>query len=336
MPANDLLARYLDAIRRHLGNGASPDLLAELAANLQAEMDDRAAELGRPLTEDDQAAILRRHGPPLLVAARYQPQRSLIGPEVFPFYLYALRRLLPLVLGINLLAQVVVLAFTDSATPLGQRLHPGAMLHDLIWAGIVFIGVVTAAFAILEATGSHWRPHLQNVRWDPRKLQRVQAVEPGGPRHPYADVIAGTLFLAWLLAFPHYSVLLFGPFVALRQFSLLLPPIWHTFYWALVGFNVVHLAMRCAMLAPSLRRYYPVVDAIQHLLGIGLIILFLRPSTYFTASGKGALSPDQIATINTTAHHVLVLTLILAVARFLWEMSRYVQPVFRLHKRDLA
>ena len=47
----DLLDRYLNAVRSFLPPAQRDDITTELAANLQAQMEDRAAELGRPLSE---------------------------------------------------------------------------------------------------------------------------------------------------------------------------------------------------------------------------------------------------------------------------------------------
>ena len=82
----DLLERYLQAVGQYLAPATKADVQAELRVNLQAEMDDLAEEKQRPLTESEVAAILKAHGRPILVAARYLPQRYLIGPEVFPFF----------------------------------------------------------------------------------------------------------------------------------------------------------------------------------------------------------------------------------------------------------
>jgi hypothetical protein len=56
-------------------------------------MEDRAAELGRPLTEAEQEALLEQLGSPLLVASRFRQDelsvtfgRQLIGPALFPLY----------------------------------------------------------------------------------------------------------------------------------------------------------------------------------------------------------------------------------------------------------
>src|SRR3954463_13589567 len=100
-----LLDRYLTAVRFWLPKSQREDIAAELAANLQSEIDDQAAAQGRPISADDPAAILKQHGPPLLVASRYQEKRrtvnfgrQLIGPIVFPFYWIAIKVALVLLL----------------------------------------------------------------------------------------------------------------------------------------------------------------------------------------------------------------------------------------------
>ena len=67
-----LLDRYLTAVKFWLPQKHREDIADELTANLQSEIDDRAAELGRPLNDDEVAALLKQHGSPILVASRYQ------------------------------------------------------------------------------------------------------------------------------------------------------------------------------------------------------------------------------------------------------------------------
>jgi hypothetical protein len=89
----DLLDRYVHAVSSFLPLAQQDDIVTELSANLRAQMDDREAELGRPLSEAEQEAILQQHGHPMIVAGRYQPNqgglvfgRQLIGATLFPFY----------------------------------------------------------------------------------------------------------------------------------------------------------------------------------------------------------------------------------------------------------
>ncbi len=89
----NLLNRYLQAVGRCLPRVRRDDILEELRINILAQMEDRAEELGRLLTDDEQAEILRHHGNPTIIAGRYSDGnlglafgRQLIGPELFPFY----------------------------------------------------------------------------------------------------------------------------------------------------------------------------------------------------------------------------------------------------------
>ena len=66
----DLLDKYLQAVRFFLPRHNQDDIVRELSENLVAQVEDREEELGRPVTEDEQAEILRRHGHPMMVAGK--------------------------------------------------------------------------------------------------------------------------------------------------------------------------------------------------------------------------------------------------------------------------
>ena len=72
----DLLDRYLDAVQRHLPWDRQDDILAELRANLESQLEDKEEELGRPLTKEEAEAWLKKIGPPIQVAGRYKPDRK--------------------------------------------------------------------------------------------------------------------------------------------------------------------------------------------------------------------------------------------------------------------
>ena len=69
----DLLDRYLQAVKKHLPWQRQDDIIAELRANLESQLEDKEAELGRPLTTEEMETWLKHLGPPMQVAARYQP-----------------------------------------------------------------------------------------------------------------------------------------------------------------------------------------------------------------------------------------------------------------------
>jgi hypothetical protein len=331
MAANDLntlIDRYLYAVSRYLPAKRHDDLLTELAANLHSEMEDKAAALGRPLTEDEQADVLRRHGHPILVAARYQPHRSLIGPEIFPFYWFTVKRVLPLIIGIWLLVTAVTIIFGPQNTPIAQRFDFGHILTGLFGAAFQFLVWITAGFALLEYFKGHVRNELAHPKWDPRKLPKPHPIPHDGPRHPYADAIASAVFLLWLLAFPRFPVLMFGPYVAWHLLNIDLPIIWHQFYWIIIAFNAIQLASKIALLARPVRRYYHLIDSVIHLLGIGVLVFLLRAHDYVGQAtfGGSSMSPETAATLNSNIHNGLLFVLLFAIGKFIWDTAQWLRP----------
>src|SRR5271170_5032519 len=113
----DLLDRYLQAVKKHLPWQRQDDILAELRANLESQLEDKEAELGRPLTKDEAEAWLKQIGPPIQVAARYQPQQYLIGPAIFPTYWFVLRTALLWALIIYSVVNAIVIFTADASAP---------------------------------------------------------------------------------------------------------------------------------------------------------------------------------------------------------------------------
>jgi hypothetical protein len=139
------LEDYLKAVRAFLPRRQRDDILRELSANLQAAMEDRAARLGRPLSEAEQVAFVQSLGSPLLVASRYRQEerrvtfgRPLIGPALFPLY----RQLLAFNGGLVItLLGLLPLAGGKPFGPVVSRV----LLH----LGLQF-GLVTLVFAVLD------------------------------------------------------------------------------------------------------------------------------------------------------------------------------------------
>ena len=170
----DMLDRYLQAVKFFLPGKQQDDIVRELSENLIARMEDREEELGRPLDEAEQAAILREHGHPMLVAGRYRTRQHLIGPTFFPLYLFALK----MGLGVALLVTTVFAVVTAAlhGDPFRRLLeamlaYPGRALMVFAWT--------TVGFAILDFATTQVR---FVGDWDPRKLPKVVSEEQQIPR----------------------------------------------------------------------------------------------------------------------------------------------------------
>src|SRR6266852_7973509 len=116
----DLINRYLQAVKFWLTKNQKQDIIAELAEDLRSQIEDREAELGRQLNESEVAELLKQRRRPVLVANRYRPQQHLIGPVLFPIYLFVLE----VVAGFYLLPWVLVWITVAIFRPV----HPGQSL----------------------------------------------------------------------------------------------------------------------------------------------------------------------------------------------------------------
>jgi hypothetical protein len=75
----DLVDRYVYAVKRHLPANQQDDIVNELTDDILSQIKDKEEELGRPLNDAEQEAILKQYGHPYLLATRYRPQQYLIG-----------------------------------------------------------------------------------------------------------------------------------------------------------------------------------------------------------------------------------------------------------------
>ena len=291
-PTSDLLARYLQAIGDHLPAATRDDVLAELRANLQAQLDDRAEELTRPLTDADIAAVLKEHGRPIVVAARYLPQQYLIGPTIFPYYLMTLRKAAPFALLIIFLANCSNILFVHTMPELiaGILRALGQVIPDLF----IFAAWITAAFVIAEYVYIHNHAKPLCVTWDPTKLPPIKTHTKGRtPASRIADFIFHCLWMIYIFEIPHHLFLILGPGeLYFRKFSVTFAPIWHTFYVLLLVLLFVQLITKLLALRPSYDRFQSVFDLVTKLVGVVSTAFLASMKVYFVATSP---STDRVA-----------------------------------------
>src|ERR1700690_377608 len=82
----EMIDRYLQAVKFALPAAQRDDIIKELRDSILSQVGEKEAELGRPLTEDQQAEMLKRLGSPMHLARRYRKQQRLIGAPMFPIY----------------------------------------------------------------------------------------------------------------------------------------------------------------------------------------------------------------------------------------------------------
>ena len=112
----DMLDRYLAAVAALLPKEQREDIVAELRDTLLNQMEDKEAQAGRPLDAKEREAVLKAFGHPIAVAGRFGPTTALIGPELYPFYVFAVKGLL-IVAAIVSAIPAVITTTSESSVP---------------------------------------------------------------------------------------------------------------------------------------------------------------------------------------------------------------------------
>ena len=198
-----LIDRYLQNVRISLPAARRDDIVRELAEDIRAQIADREEELGRALTDDEQEAVLKHFGHPLVLATRYGPQRHVIGPALFPVYWMTLKIALGGALAVNV---ALAIAFLVGGSPPGRAI--GHLASFPFTIAMTVFGWVTLVFALLDLN----LPRLLQHAWVDLRGLTLPPVDGKGRRWTLiAEIVGSTAFLIWWLALPQSPFLVFGP-----------------------------------------------------------------------------------------------------------------------------
>ncbi|AQR62831.1 hypothetical protein BZG35_15090 [Brevundimonas sp. LM2] len=146
----DMIERYLEAVAAQLPVDERDDIIAELRDLILSRVEAREETLGRPLTDDEREAILREIGHPLVVAARYRKgPDSLIGPELFPYWLYGVKAGLLVLVTLSAIGLFIRLVSGGD----GANQAIGQAINGVIGSGLTLVGVLTVTGALMEHYG---------------------------------------------------------------------------------------------------------------------------------------------------------------------------------------
>ena len=304
----DMLDRYLNAVEAQLPPEDRADIIAELKDLILSRFEAKEEALGRPLTDDERESILREIGHPLVVAARYRkgPQ-SLIGPELFPYWLFGVKAGL-MVLGV-VFALTLLIDLVTGAPNAGRSIAQA--FHGFFGAGLTLIGALTLAGAIFEHQGvrpkflSEWRVRDLGVfgladtsRWGGKLLKetpgpyakqdmnwRVYNLS-GNARWPGSDYlvsfIATGVFVLWWVGVLHFPGLMQ---VGLRgeDATVTAAPIWSQLHGAILLYALGQMAIDAAsLISPYAVRLRAAAQAAIAGVGLWLTWLIFEAGHWFT------------------------------------------------------
>jgi len=311
-----LIDRYLQNVRVSLPAARRDDIIRELAEDIRAQIADREEELGRALTDDEQEAVLKHFGHPLVLATRYGPQRHVIGPALFPVYWMTLKIALGGALAVNV---ALAIAFLVGGSPPGRAIAHLATFPFTI--AVMVFGWVTLVFALLDLN----LPRLLQHAWVDLKGLTLPPVDSKSRRWTLiAEIVGSTAFLIWWLALPQSQFLVFGPAAGF----LALAPIWGQLYMPIA---VIWLASLVVLWAVLLRPDWARVRTIGRFLtdGLSLVlatILLRADAVVQLAAGvePTASYVETVRFINTQARIVVLIWLLAATWQIVYSTYRIV------------
>jgi hypothetical protein len=145
----ELLDRYLHAVGFWLPKAQKKDIIAELSEDIRSEVEDKEAGLGRKLSDDELAAILKRRGSPFAVAQLYLPQRQPIELTLGPVW-QSFRQGYYAAIAV-LVVVGLALACVNLARPYWTRVRLGVRAAVNAASAVILFVVLAAHGALVKA-----------------------------------------------------------------------------------------------------------------------------------------------------------------------------------------
>jgi hypothetical protein len=301
----EILDRYLQAVKFWLPSTQQEDIVTELREDIRSEIEERETELGRPLNDNELEALLKQRGRPLLVAEKYLPQRSLIGPVLFPAYWFVLKIALLCYLVPWIAVWIALVVFS----PEYRAHHLGlAALKDffVLWLnGWVAFTVPTIVFAILERLKNQdWLAK----DWSPRKLPRVRDTQHISRPNSGFELIFGVIFGIWWLKIL-WTLTVFDA----GGVKITLSPGWHKFFWAFLLLAIVNTTLSAVnFVRPYWTRLRRGVRAASNFATAIVLLLVVNGFTPIMAQGP-AIPGDKSAVVSWSVNFGLTLSFAIAI-----------------------
>jgi hypothetical protein len=309
----DLVTRYVDAVKQFLPKGQQ-DIARELSENIRSAMDDRAEALGRPLTEDEQAALLKQMGHPVLVAGRYHTSQhsfafgpQIIGPVLFPLYV----RILALAIGLMLAGSFVVTMLTGGS--LDEWVGSVGLLNNAWVQFLIITAIFGAAQQYLNRHPDKWDPR------DPLSPVTLPADKQWVSRfESLTQIVVLSIALAWLYSLRGLTL----P----AELGLIVSPLWATVYWVLLGCTAATLVQ------PIVNFFKPrwVMFRVVYTLVVDAVWLVVL--IYLLSSGPWVTS-GIADSVNPLIALSLQITILVMVVMMLWEARPLLRPLLRTWQR---
>lgn len=336
----NLIDRYVTEVGKNLPLlKGREDIEKELRSTLEDMLEDRAKQAGRPRDEAMEIELLKEYGSPQKVAATYNPQPYLIGPRMFPFFLFVLKLVVTIVVTV-LLVLTGIRAVTDSPFMGADFVNiVGQGLSGIVSAVITAFGIIVLVFTILERTlpDSEIGDFSDEKDWDPASL----AKEPDPDTVKRGELITEIVFtfigLAILNLYP--EILGMGFFSEEKMYFI--PLFSDAFFKFMPWINAIFLAeivldiylLRNALWTPITRIAKIVIEAAS----IALAVIILRTPNIigFTIESfknfpDSSVDPEMLFRIFSISFSIALIVVIIVTGI---ELAKAVYGLIRMNYR---
>lgn len=225
---SDLVDRYLGAVAALLPKAQRQDIVAELRDLILNRVEDLEAQRGRPLDKREMEALLREIGHPIAVAGRYGSAQALVGPELYPFWLFGVKALLAIAALAAAIPTILAVLMDHGDARLVFR-----AANDFIPTALSLVGAATLIAAAIERG---WIKADGFRNWKVSELPSVPDTKGWFVRSRFDglfELVATGLFIGWwtgVISFP------FGPVIHSGRGDavLAISPVFQQLYWPIL------------------------------------------------------------------------------------------------------
>jgi predicted secreted protein len=306
MTMSDLVDRYLGAVAALLPKADRQDIVAELRDLIMNRAEALEAAAGRPLDKRQTEALLREIGHPIAVAGRYGQSRALVGPELYPFWLFAVKAMLAIAALAAAIPAVILLA-----TGQGDVHTIPRMIGDFIPTALSLVGCATLIAAAIERG---WIRIGDLENWKASDLPRL----PDGRRmfvksrfEGVFELVAVFLFVLWWTGLVHFPI---GNVVQAGggEVTLTVTPVLASLYWPILALAVAQMISSLVLIArPGWVRARAAAELVCAIGGVGLSVV-LWPAQPLIVFHAPDAAQAGLANLQRTMDMVFQITLVSA------------------------
>jgi hypothetical protein len=187
----NLIDRYVREIGRRLPQKSRADIEKEIRSALEDMLEDRSKKESRAVDDEMTVQVLKEYGKPEKVAASYLPERSLIGPQLFPTFWMVTQIVFIVLTALAFVGLGINLFHAEAAPAEAGRIVINSFTQ--YFGGLMSaFGNIVLVFALIQ----YFNPDLKfsdktDDEWNPRDLPDVADTN----RISLAETIAETVFL---------------------------------------------------------------------------------------------------------------------------------------------